>query len=468
MIKRIIYKNNQDSAKTIEPGAARANSSRPDSETLKTAGDCPVKVKNQKAANIAPVFSWNLLGVIAGVLLMGVLFLYFVLWPMEKKLMERDARLAIQGLIGAIGERSSVMDSSTDRYSRDHLISVNKLEKVASIMRSNFEDFLTLEVINEEGRILAMVGDLSEPEPALDSRARVSNYRVLDDGASTGEEVFRDFPEKGYYSVTRRKPVNEGESWYIRGRFSRKSLERAMTQWFPADSVEVDLANITGDVTGLWDQGLEWGKPRIRLKNSFLWGPTRAEAMIFAADWMVTVTKNSERTMFFLGLALILIMIPAAGRLKFKRAAHRFTPAPDRESIADTDYQEANDIPVDITWKGLSAKPGMRFRFNEPGESIGEDYHTGSQSAAPEASTASSDKEAVIEVALEDLSLFAGSLKDDDFNYVTGACDEESGEENTSDNSQFVTEQDHVWAEPDEEDLRDDTVLPAEKSVHAR
>jgi hypothetical protein len=59
-------------------------------------------------------------------------------------------------------------------------------------------------------------------------------------------------------------------------------------------------------------------------------------------------------------------------------------------------------------------------------------------------------------------------LKDDDFNYVTGACDEESGEEKTSDNSQFVTEQDHVWAEPDEEDLRDDTVLPAEKSVHAR
>lgn len=426
-------------------------------ENFKTLDSCPVeKMEEQIKHNYRQRLKTSLCyALLVG--FVGALLITFAIRPMERTLIHREAQLAAMGLLTAVKSRGSVMDAVTVSKSENDLVSPMGLENISSILRSKFDDFLTLEIINHKGEILAAVGALNRTQSPLESRVQTVRYKILEKERHGELEVFRDFPNKDYYSITRGKTSENGAVFYIRARFARQSLESALTIWSLSDAQDnVQIVPITGDVTNLREKITDNYLPDVKIRESIFWGPVGAEAIIFSNRWIISLSGHRGWGIIYLAMAMLLTGLLSNYVLYIKQKNLNYSiKEKSKHDSYNANEDSYNRSALDIKWNSVSAKPGRRFTLDlQPMVEFNESDHLSPKSQAPDEDLFGER----LVIDLEDLDLFAESNYASDFkdqNQMVEQRPDDQLEETAPDfpeangsSNAFIEGNPGIWAEP--------------------
>ena len=87
--------------------------------------------------------------------------------PLAEKALLAEAYGIARQLDESLMVRSIVLDMATDKQHMERLQEPAVLDELLRSIRSHFPDFISLEVIDDEGTIVSMVGELSLSEEKI-------------------------------------------------------------------------------------------------------------------------------------------------------------------------------------------------------------------------------------------------------------------------------------------------------------
>lgn len=187
---------------------------------------------------------------LAAACLVGVFVYWWMVVPLEKKLAARGAHSLAERVDAAIKVRIEVIRAATADLRVANLSAPGALDGIGQTLRQSFSDFISLEIVNEDGDLLAMVGDITLSEGA---RETIPALAGGNDNAKQGlHSIFHDDSKGRSFFVEVRHQGTDGIPWFTRARFSRDIIERLLnTSKGPLHATLV-TAPVTGSViTGL-------------------------------------------------------------------------------------------------------------------------------------------------------------------------------------------------------------------------
>ena len=96
-------------------------------------------------------------------LVLAAVGLYAVVCPLHKNLLAREARALADEIDSVIKERNAVLEIIVGSMTATTPPAEKDVESVVRSLRSAVPDFLSLEVIDGQGEIVAMIGELDLP-----------------------------------------------------------------------------------------------------------------------------------------------------------------------------------------------------------------------------------------------------------------------------------------------------------------
>jgi len=215
--------------------------------------------------------------------------------PSNKELLETKALGLAQSIDEIVTLRSASVSMAAQILDLEHLASEGGGNRVVNALRDRFPDFMSLDILDENGEILAMFGDVSLPDAGRKSGAE--DVPVLDSGQGSSRESFQDNPQGGCFFITTRRAQADGKTWFTRTRFGREPIEA-----------------ILASVGGNWSAELRpVGQPGVTAPSGWLNRTAWAEAQLPASGWTIklaakpTTTFPSGRLVFTFGVILLLL-----------------------------------------------------------------------------------------------------------------------------------------------------------------
>jgi len=235
-------------------------------------------------------------------LVLGLVSYYWTVGPLERKLMEREVR----GLAGEINTiiniRTTALGMAANHLDVDNLADTGALDELLVGIRRIFPDFLSMEIVDEHGEILAMLGELPLSEAGRVSRPGKSS--TLGAAGLNELQVFSDDPSGSCFFITIKHRSGDGASWYSRNRFSRDPIEHVLesgqtslpVKLFPIPAAERrEPIPVTGSSSGVFS----W------------WSRTDGlEASLAVPGWVVKLDRPTKR--FFFGYVFVICLGLAA------------------------------------------------------------------------------------------------------------------------------------------------------------
>jgi hypothetical protein len=205
--------------------------------------------------------------------------------PAQRQVLSEQARSAAKELDAAIKLRTAVIMSAVHNRQLEKVLASSGLENLVNSVRGQFADFLSLEVLNVNGEVLAMVGELPLSQANLAPKDAGENLFRIDPRASnTG--VFRDDPASGCFFLTSRHKDSDGTYWYMRTRFTRRAFEGLLNEF----QGRATLVSIAG---GRHDLEQVYGYPA-RVHGNWWSGPQSAEVTLETPGWLVKVASAAN------------------------------------------------------------------------------------------------------------------------------------------------------------------------------
>ncbi|GEM_PF-2165118 len=275
----------------------------------------------------------------AGVsILIGVLGYVGLVLPMEKKLITDQLHRLVREIGVVIETRSAVMGAATHNLRERDLHSMEPSEQIYHSLRSRFSDLQRLEVIDGDGEILGMVGDLPVSKSGLEMRTQVSSFAGLKSQMHGAEEHFQDHQESGCFFITRKLAHGARGDMFIRAKFSRRPINRILASASQDSNREAHLARVSGR-----QPGIEGEISGVRIDGNWLTGPIAAEIVLSKKGWAV-IMKGGPGVGRYLPIGLSLVGLIALGLLPARRFIGRARAAAqvaeDSHAHGITDSQE--------------------------------------------------------------------------------------------------------------------------------
>jgi hypothetical protein len=215
--------------------------------------------------------------------------------PSNKELLETKALGLAQGIDEIVKLRSTSVSMAAQILDLEHLASEGGGNRVVNALKDRFPDFMSLEILDENGEILAMFGDLSLPDAGRKSGAE--DVPVLDSGQGSSSESFQDNPQGGCFFITTKRTQADGKTWLTRTRFAREPIEA-----------------ILASVGGNWSAELRpVGQPGVTAPSGWRNRTVSAEVQLPASGWTIKLAAKptrpfpSGRLIFAFGVILLLL-----------------------------------------------------------------------------------------------------------------------------------------------------------------
>ena len=152
--------------------------------------------------------------------LAGGLIVYLVMIsPLEQRLVEEKTRSLAQQVEAIIEVRASSLWAVTSVLDIDNLRPDNNVTNSMNALRQRCADFLSLELLDEQGEILAMLGDV--PLSEAGRRGTVEDVAGLKSQGSSVNEWFTADQASSCFYVTTKQIAPDGKMWFARARFAR-------------------------------------------------------------------------------------------------------------------------------------------------------------------------------------------------------------------------------------------------------
>ncbi len=293
-------------------------------------------------------------------LVLAAVGLFSVVSPLHEKLLVREARALADEIDSVIKERSAVLEVVVGNLSAGAPLNGKEGERLVKGLRSAVPDFLSLEVIDGQGAIIAMLGDLDLPEAGRLTQAEKPMHKAFAD--QPHRNLFRDDPGSGFFAINCKHRRADGATSFTRARFSREPIERAMTSSSTAGSGQ--LVSISGK-SSAWPTDTI---ASVRIHHKW-WGfPAAAEALLLTPNWMVRLEEASAKRV----LLCFVVMVVAV--MMYAVVAATWLPRLHRAWYHDSDkqprsaYQAIRPVEPDPQAHGKTSLP--RDRADAPAPAV--------------------------------------------------------------------------------------------------
>jgi hypothetical protein len=226
--------------------------------------------------------------------------------PAQRSVLSEEAKSLAKELDSQLKTRTAVITSLVHNRSLEKLLAATGVEHFSNAIHDQFSDFLSLEVLNANGEVLAMIGELGLSQADLSPKDAGENAFQSDQRfSSTG--IFKDDPLNSSFFLTCRHGNGDGTYWYSRTRFTRKSIETLLGEV----QNRAALVRISG---GKHDLEVVYGHPT-RTYGSWWSGPEYAEATLEYPGWLIKMTTQEKKALlstasiFVPGSVLVLSVI---------------------------------------------------------------------------------------------------------------------------------------------------------------
>lgn len=209
--------------------------------------------------------------------------------PASRLVLSEQAKSLAKELDAALKIRAVAIVSAAYNKPLERLLASSGLENFTNTIRSQFTDFLSLEVLNGNGEAVAMMGDLPLSQAGLSPKDAGENV-FLNDSRAFLTGVFRDDPANECFFLTCRHRNEDGTYWFTRTRFSRRVVEALLSEF----QGRASLVSISG---GKNDLAMVYGHPT-RIYGNWWAGPQSVEASLETPGWLLKLSADDQRSLF--------------------------------------------------------------------------------------------------------------------------------------------------------------------------
>ena len=220
---------------------------------------------------------------------------FLVRGPLEQNLLQEQARGLARELDGLVSARSAALRVAADSLDIDNLSAAGGLDRLLSSLRSLFPDFSNIELLNDRGQTLAMMGDLNISLAGTPKSAQV----LVNSAPTEAKLLFRDDPANQSFLVIMRHGDPDSGYWFSRTRFSRSAIDSILASAGSGRSPVL----VTHDIHKNPDQESEF--------NATNSGPSAARSKDDTHTRWWNPGKSSEVQLSVPGWALRLEAVPA-------------------------------------------------------------------------------------------------------------------------------------------------------------
>jgi hypothetical protein len=300
----------------------------------------------------------------------AALFLGYFLYvaPLEEKALSEGALGVARDVDALLAGKAVVVEGALGQTDVEKFREPELLDKLLRRILKRTPDFLSLELIDPEGVIVARLGEFNLSEEGLPSHVNVAKFGALDSLPDHKRRLFKDEPRLNSFYLITRKSAKEGASfYYLRFRFSRESLastlKRAELRGLPTSLSEFDWEPATtavgtaGDGDGKNSAHVlaPAGTRRVTVVRSSRFAHAFAEVPLEALGWRITVGATdlggpSTFTLVTVGLlGLLPLAMAGIGALRSGPTAQAepmaaFASAPIPTEAPD-DYEQPVNTP---------------------------------------------------------------------------------------------------------------------------
>lgn len=251
------------------------------------------------------VFVGYLLLVATPALILGFAGYFGIIAPLKGKLLAEQTRSLGTGIDATIGERANCLAVAFGEDEPEDFLEESRLQDIVRSIRTRFPDFISLEMIDSSGTILAMAGDVAiSPENGVEDAA-VKEMAGRFPKALKKAWTFYDDPAGEHFSVTWGRPGNGTALFFVRARFSRKPIRDLLE----AASKEIDgvvgFVQVADSGVGKWHDAAGSGSRNdagivpaasspVAVSGKWFSAPTRTEMRLSVPGWAVTLEGNPK------------------------------------------------------------------------------------------------------------------------------------------------------------------------------
>lgn len=314
------------------------------------------------AESIRSMYGWRLIPAIligsSAAWLIAAFAIHFgTIAPLRAGLISDHANALARQIDSAIKVRSTLISSAVNDQHLEKILGSSRLEALVKHIENHFPDFISLEVMNHRGEILAIVGEVALSKGTLVPLDIKDAFFQLDSRAGNAG-LFRDDPANSSFFITCRHRNSDGTIWYSRSRFGRSTLEEILNHEQDKGSASlVSFSGVGSDVQQLAEN-------RHRVYSSWWSGLQAVEVSLENPGWLLKVVPSSSGSPVRRASATIpglILLLAAAAYLVLARRENTYN-MPDagspRTPRADTKSLKAVEIPEQ---KPLEAIPEKAF-----------------------------------------------------------------------------------------------------------
>ena len=308
------------------------------SQEMKTAGLRDARAAIRQAKTFSKNWTRNdllrpaclcLFSAIAAALIVGLAGYTAYVRPLDMGLAREEAGVRARELDAIVKARSAAIRMAINSLELRQGLNSAALERLMTGFSRTFPDFLSLEIANNQGEVLAMIGDVPLAEAARPTGPEIPGGRSI-----ALADAFGDDPAQDSFFVAQEERAPGGERWLTRARFSRASIDKALTS-APNGQVARLIRTSQEPRSTLW--GLTQAVSGIRA----LWaGPVVAEVRLATPGWMVRLERRTGVSLFSYLIAMVVgsIALVASGLYLIPR----IVPGLDWQSAPDEQVAEHN------------------------------------------------------------------------------------------------------------------------------
>ncbi len=228
-----------------------------------------------------------------------------VIVPLKGKLLAEQTRSLGTGIDATIGERANCLAVAVGEDELGDFLEEGRLQEIVRSIQTRFADFISLELIDGSGTILAMAGEMGiSPEGGLENET-VKQLAGRFPRAVKRAWTVHDDPAGEYFSVTWVRREGGAEPFFVRARFSRKPIRDLL------EAVSKEIEGVAGFVqvadagAGNWYDAAESGSgfpsgigpttsSPVAVSGKWFSAPIRTEMRLSVPGWAVTLEGNPK------------------------------------------------------------------------------------------------------------------------------------------------------------------------------
>ena len=244
----------------------------------------------QHGANGRPSRFWILLTCVA-VVTVALAGHLLIIAPLEQSLLKEQARSLAKDLDGLVSARTAAVRVAASNLEIDNLSAAGGLDKLLNTLRSLFPDFSNIELLNDRGQTLAMMGDLNLSLAGAPKSAQV----VIDSSTVENKFLFRDDPSNQSFVIIMQHGDPDSGRWFSRTRFSRTPIDTILTATGPEKSPKLVMRELPKNVEAEIEPNMTEGRSVSPARSTDAtrtrwWDPRKAtEVQLLIPGWSLVL-----------------------------------------------------------------------------------------------------------------------------------------------------------------------------------